>query len=187
MMKVETGDEKEWILRSKGGDLSAFEHLVRLHQPMVRSITYRFTGNLADAADLAQETFIQAWQGVGGFRGESAFGGWLRRVAVNACLQWRARQRPTETLEDHHLQMQVDASGGGERHDDPAARVREAVQALPPKQRAAVILTVYEGLNHAEAAAAMSCSETTVSWRVFVARKKLAHTLRDLSGRGGKV
>lgn len=178
-MKAETGDEKEWILRSKEGDLAAFDQLIRLHQPMVRSITLRFTGNATDAADLAQDSFIRAWENVGGFRGESAFGGWLRRVTVNACLQWRSRQRPTVELEDCHLREQVGAAEWGE-NDELAARVREAVQALPPKQRAAVILTVYEGLNHAEAAAALNCSETTVSWRLFVARKKLARTLRDL-------
>jgi len=54
-----------------------------------------------------------------------------------------------------------------------ASRVQEALLALSPKQRAAVILTTYEGLNHAEAARALRCSETTVSWRVFAARRKL--------------
>lgn len=182
-MKAETGDEKEWILRSKEGDLAAFEQLILLYQPMVRSITLRFTGNASDAADLAQDSFVRAWENVGGFRGESAFGGWLRRVTVNACLQWRARQRPTIVLEDCHLREQVDAAGWGGKNDELAARVREAVQALPPKQRAAVILTFYEGLNHAEAASALDCRETTVSWRLFVARKKLALTLRDLTAR----
>jgi RNA polymerase sigma-70 factor, ECF subfamily len=180
-MKGEQGDEKDGILRSKEGDLAAFEELIRLHQPMVRSITYRFAGSLADADDLTQEAFIRAWQGFATFRGESAFGGWLRRIAVNVCLQWRSRQRPTEVLEDHHLQSQVTAAGGGEKNSDPAARVREAVQALPPKQRAAIILTIYNGLNHAEAAAAMGCSETTISWRVFMARKRLARELHDLA------
>ena len=61
--------------------------------------------------------------------------------------------------------------------------VQEALMGLHPKQRAAVVLTVYEGLNHAEAAKVLGCSETTVSWRIFAARKKLKRSLRALGPR----
>ncbi|HAV64394.1 MAG TPA: RNA polymerase subunit sigma-24, partial [Verrucomicrobiales bacterium] len=92
-MKADTGELKEWVLRSKRGDLSAFEELVRLHQPMVRQLAYRFSGNAADAADLAQEAFVRAWQNIGTQREDAPFGAWLRRVTVNVCLQWRRDRR----------------------------------------------------------------------------------------------
>jgi RNA polymerase sigma-70 factor (ECF subfamily) len=59
--------------------------------------------------------------------------------------------------------------------------VQEALMKLPAKQRAAVVLTIYEGLNHADAGCVLGCSEATVSWRVFAARSKLKRWLRDLS------
>ncbi|HAV64395.1 MAG TPA: hypothetical protein DCY13_18760, partial [Verrucomicrobiales bacterium] len=83
-------------------------------------------------------------------------------------------------LNELHLHMQHDAAGEGEKDGEIAARVNEAVQALPPKLRAAIMLTVYEELNHAEAAAAMGCAETTVSWRVFMARRRLKRALSRL-------
>ncbi len=64
-----------------------------------------------------------------------------------------------------------------------SAAVQSALNRLPSKQRAAVVLTVYEGLNHAEAAQVLGCSETTVSWRVFVARNKLRQLLRPHASR----
>jgi RNA polymerase sigma-70 factor (ECF subfamily) len=67
-----------------------------------------------------------------------------------------------------------------------ARLVQEALMSLHPKQRAAVVLTTYDGLTHAEAARALGCSETTVSWRVFAARRKLKRLLGGLAGEGGK-
>ena len=58
-----------------------------------------------------------------------------------------------------------------------------ALLELNPKQRAAIVLTVYDGLTHAEAAKALGCSETTVSWRIFAARKKLKRLLKNLEPR----
>src|ERR1039457_6864492 len=76
-------------LQSQNGDPAAFEALIRNHQHMVHSLTYRMTASLADAEDLAQETFIRAYGQIGAFRGASKFSTWLYRIAVNTCLNWR--------------------------------------------------------------------------------------------------
>ena len=81
--------DADLVLQSQNGDPAAFEALIRNHQHMIHSLTYRMTGSLADAEDLAQETFIRAYEQIGAFRGASKFSTWLYRIAVNTCLNWR--------------------------------------------------------------------------------------------------
>src|SRR5262245_50027099 len=155
-----------------------FEALIREHQRMVHSLCYRMTGSLADAEDLAQETFVQAYVHRDGFRNEARFSSWVYRIAVNLCLNW---QKCQQRLDRTHRQWAEDCENRETpTHDDARTqRVQEALMLLKSKQRAAIILTVYEGLNHAETARVLGCSETTVSWRLFVARKKLKRLLSE--------
>ena len=176
---VELDEERGWIRDSQQGDHDAFAALVRQHQQMIQAVTYRMTGSLADAEDLAQETFVQAFRQLHYFRGDSKFSSWLYRIAVNLCLNWKRRQGRQERLQVAWLNEQV-APAPEVNHSGADARIQEALLQLKPKMRAAVVLTVYEGLNHAEAARALGCSETTVSWRLFAARRKLKKLLQDL-------
>ena len=147
---------------------------------MIHSLTYRMTGSLADCQDLAQETFIRAHQQLDSFNGTSKFSSWLYRIAVNACLDWRRREVRRSRLHDSWSQNQTTEStevNGGEALDDLSREVQAALMKLPDKQRAAIVLTVYGGHNHAEAAKILGCSETTVSWRIFSARRKLKKLL----------
>jgi len=179
---VDLDDEKAWIEKSQQGDPEAFEALVRRYQRMIHSLTFRMTGSLADSEDLSQETFIHAFQQLGNFRQESKFSSWLYRVALNTCLNWKKRAQRREIAHRRWSeQMEVDASGANATAEHSLSQaVQEALLSLNPKQRAAIILTIYDGLNHAEAASVLGCSETTVSWRVFVARKKLKKSLRPI-------
>jgi RNA polymerase sigma-70 factor (ECF subfamily) len=167
-------EELGWIRQSREGDLAAFEELIRRYQQMIHALTFRMTGSPSDAEDLAQEVFIQAFRKLNSFRGDAQFSTWLYRIGINTCLNWKKSQQRRAQLH-HDWAQQPDAAI--DRNNELAARVQEALLALPPKQRAAVILTTYEGMNHAEAARALGCSETTVSWRVFTARKKLKRLL----------
>src|SRR5581483_1635422 len=74
------------------GEAAAFESLVRTHQDMVHALTYRMTGSMADADDLAQETFLRAYEQIDSFRAEAKFSTWLYRIAINTCLNWRQRE-----------------------------------------------------------------------------------------------
>jgi RNA polymerase sigma-70 factor, ECF subfamily len=179
---VEVDQEKVWIERSREGDQAAFGNLVRCHQRMVHSLTYRMTGSMADAEDLAQETFIRAFQQLGGFRGESKFSSWLCRVAINLCLNWRAKESRRGEVHRRWAGQALSADPPGDSAtDEVSARVQAALERLPAKQRAAVILTVYEDMNHAQAASVLGCSEATVAWRIFAARRKLKRWLEPVS------
>ena len=169
--------DAELVTRSQTGDPAAFEELVRQHQRMIHALTFRMTGSLADAEDLAQETFLRAYEQVGSFRGSAKFSTWLYRIAVNICLNWRqseARRNQLYASAAEEFSVQQD----GKNSSSPQANeVQAALLKLPAKQRAAIVLTIYDGLNHAEAAQVLNCSETTVSWRIFAAKQKLKRLL----------
>ena len=170
--------DQDLVTQSQTGDPAAFEALVRHHQRMIHSLTFRMTGSLADAEDLAQETFLRAYAQLGSFRGSAKFSTWLYRIAVNTCLNWKQSEArrfqlhtsAAEEISAQHASHEVSASA-------QSNEVQTALLKLPAKQRAAIVLTIYDGMNHAEAAQVLGCSETTVSWRVFAAKRKLKKLL----------
>jgi RNA polymerase sigma-70 factor, ECF subfamily len=171
---AELDEEQQWVCRSRQGDHEAFEALIKRHQRMIHALAFRMTGSLADAEDLAQEVFIQAFRQLDSYRAEARFSSWLYRIAINLCLNWQARRARQQRLHDEWGQSLQNADAPSDRR---AQLVQIALMKLHPKQRAAIALTVYEELSHAEAARILNCSETTVSWRVFTARAKLKKIL----------
>ena len=172
--------EFEWVRRSREGDTQAFGELVLRHQRMIHALTYRMTGSLADSADLAQEAFIRAFQRLDDFRGEAKFSSWLYQIAMHTCLNWRkSHVRREQMHRDWAEQGRVVevAAIPSEATDEHSKHVQDALMKLPAKQRAAMVLTVYEDMNHAEAARVLGCSEATISWRIFSARRKLKRWL----------
>ena len=180
---VDWADEQQGIRASQQGDHEAFAALIQRHQQMIHSLTFRMTGSNSDAEDLAQETFIAAYEQLAGFRGDARFSSWLYRIAVNLCLNWKKRiQRREQAHQDWGEQLETKRDGDGAAQNDAVSqRIHDALLKLHPKQRAAIILTTYEGFNHAEAARLLGCSETTVSWRLFAARAKLKRLLQDMA------
>ena len=168
-------NEQRCVARVLQGDLDSFGDLVRHHHAMIHALAYRMTGSSADADELTQETFVRAWQRIGQFRGESRFSSWLYRIGMTACLNW-SEQNARRHRRNERWELERD------RPDDAAdgaanERVHDALQKLEPKFRAAVVLTIYDGLGHKEAARVLGCSETTVSWRVFMAKRRLKKLL----------
>ena len=179
----DTDDEKIWVAQSREGDHAAFDALIRKHQQMIHTLTFRMTGSLADCKDLAQETFVRAYRQLDSYHGTAKFSSWLYRIAVNACLDWRRQEQRREQLHRHWSESSLPSeSGAGIDTDELSQTVQAALMKLPAKQRAAIVLTVYGGHNHAEAAKSLGCSEATVSWRIFSARRKLKKLLSQPGG-----
>jgi RNA polymerase sigma-70 factor, ECF subfamily len=177
----EPDEELQRIERSRAGDPEAFGVLVERYQRMVHVLAYRMTGSTADAEDLAQETFIRAYDRLSSFRGTGHFSTWLGRITINLCINWarqQQRQRQLHTGWDAETYGDATSNPGAlDPTDERLERVQSALMRLPAKQRAAVVLTLQEGLSHAEAARILGCSETTVSWRLFASRAKLKRWL----------
>ncbi len=165
------------------GGQEGFESLVRQYQRMIHSLCYRLTGSMEEAEDLAQETFLQAYRHIEEFRGEAKVSSWLYRIAVNRCLNWR-RRRDRQTRIHQEWSRQEPETESGDSHR--GQQIQEVLTKLPAKQRAAIVLTTYDGLTHDQAARALGCSTATVSWRVFAARRKLKRLLKRLGGTGGE-
>jgi RNA polymerase sigma-70 factor, ECF subfamily len=171
---------------ARQGGREAFAELVRRHERRVYAIALRMAGNPADADDLAQEVFLTAWRSIGSFRGGSSFYTWLYRIAVNASLTFLKKRRGREKDRapyDDNLSVTGPGPGlpspeGEASRSELAARVNEALAALPAHFRAAFALVADQGLAHAEAARILGCSENTVSWRMHKARKLLQARLK---------
>jgi RNA polymerase sigma-70 factor (ECF subfamily) len=174
-------DDRPGIGDCRPGGQEAFEGLIRQNQRMIHSLCYRLTGSMEEAEDLAQETFLQAYQHLAEFRGEAKVSSWLYRIAVNRCLNWRKRRQRQDQTHQEWSRQGPDMDQGDVRR---AHQIQEALMKLPAKQRAAIVLTTYDGLTHAEAARVLGCSEATVSWRLFAARGKLKRLLKHLESTG---
>lgn len=179
---AEAIDEAQLIADAAVGSVHAFTLLFNRYHPMIHAFAYRLSLCPAEAADIAQDTFIQAARALGGFRRDASFKNWLYTIAANKSRdRYRQRARRARLTEDYaalNTGTEVDAV------PPQALAVREALGGLPPEMREAVTLVYYEGLNHAEAARVLGCAETTVSWRVFRAKQKLKHALRPRSDGG---
>lgn len=174
--------ESKLIAQSLAGDPEAYAALVQQHQQMIRAVTFRMTGSPEDAEELAQDAFLRAYRQLGTFNGTSRFSTWLCKIAINLSLDWRRceiRRDTNHAKWTAELVSENNSDGGFP--DEPSRRVQEALNRLPAKQRAAIVLTIYENQSHAEAAKTLGCAEATISWRVFAARQKLKRLLNDLS------
>ncbi len=165
--------ERAAILASQRGDTRAFDLLVERYQRGVYRLCYRYLNNHEDANDVAQEAFLRAYKAIGRFRGDSAFGTWMYRIAVNACLNFRAARRPpAEELPEGLPDRGLAASERLER-DERSSLVRAAVTRLPERQRATLILKVYHDLSHEEVARILGSTVGTVKANLFHALANL--------------
>jgi len=174
-----TNDESKLIEASLSGDPEAYAALVRQYQKMIRAVTFRMTGSADDAEELAQDAFLRAYLQLGSFNGRSKFSTWLCKIAINLSLDWRRRESRRGEI---HSKWAAETAGnpGNGFPDELSRRVQAALDRLPPKQRAAIVLTIYENQSHDEAAKTLGCATTAVAWRVFAARNKLKRMLKDL-------
>lgn len=162
-------DDGTVVRAFQAGRTEAFDVLVTRYRKPVYQLCYRFAGNHEDASDLAQDVFVRAFKGLGRFKGDSAVGTWLYRIGVNTALNRAAVKRPvTESIDERPLPDETsrDPIDTIARRED-AARVRAAIQKLPPKQRATLILRVYHELPHEEIAAALGSSVGAVKANFF--------------------
>jgi RNA polymerase sigma-70 factor (ECF subfamily) len=182
-------EERAAIEACLSGDASAFDVLVVRHQKSVQRVCYRFTGNSEDAADLTQEVFVKAYRSLPKFRGTSAFSTWLYRIAVNACLSFKAsrKNRVEEWDEDHDIAAEGPSAEESLDAALNAETVRAALDTLPEKQRVTVIMKVLEERTHAEVAEILGSNVGTVKANLFFAirnlRKQLAAPFSTTRGK----
>jgi RNA polymerase sigma-70 factor (ECF subfamily) len=171
---VSKASDNELAQGAAAGDRAAFAALAERHYDRVYRLAWRWSGTRESAEDIAQDVMVKLARAVQSFRGESEFTTWLYRIAYSTAVDaMRARQRFVP-LAPSDVMALAEAASETTPEDDVIGRdLWLAVRSLPDQQRDAVLLVYGEDLSHAEAASVMGCSEKTVSWHLFEARKSL--------------
>jgi RNA polymerase sigma-70 factor (ECF subfamily) len=170
-------DEQAWILKAQRSDSRAFEALYRLHVDKIYGLCLRMTGNVSEAEDCTQEAFIQAWNKMAKFRGDSAFATWLHRIAVNAVLgRIRKSKREQDRIQavSDVQQTRFETGDTGELRD-----LAEAVDRLPERARHVFVLNAVYGYSHEEAAGMLGIAAGTSKAQLHRARRLLAQQLEE--------
>lgn len=174
---------------AQAGDVDAIDTLVRRYQVRMFNFARSLTGNDGDAEDLAQETFIRTFRGLGRFRGESSFKNWLYRIAVNLAHTHRGkrvRQAPVwerrleaDDVSEHHLTDRTEDLEASVIHCQALDR---ALSTLSEEMRAPLVLHDVQGLEYREIAEILDVPIGTIMSRIFRARQRLRPLLVDLLG-----
>jgi RNA polymerase sigma-70 factor (ECF subfamily) len=172
------------VERCRQGDLSAFEEIYAAHAGRLYSLACRMIGNRADAEDLLQDIFLAAHRKLDGFRGESALGTWLYRLAVNHCLDYlRSRAARTNQLTTPlDEEFGLDDAGSRRLAERTVTKMdlERALVRLPEGCRAAFVLHDVQGLEHREVADVLGIAEGTSKSQVHKARLRLRAILSGL-------
>jgi RNA polymerase sigma-70 factor (ECF subfamily) len=181
------GDDAELMLRLRQGDEASFGLLLDRHRASVIHFLYRMVQNQAVAEELAQEVFLRVYKSRSNYEPTAKFTTWLFRIATHLALNWIRDGRPEKR------QASMDGENAGARQLADVRRtveqeliyqaklweVRKAIESLPPKQRAAVMMHKYQELEYAQIANVLTCSESAVKSLLFRAyeslRVRLAH------------
>src|SRR3954454_7281920 len=169
------------VNRVLGGDRGAFDDLIRKYQRQAVAVSYRLLGNMQDALEVTQDSFLKAYTSLATLQKPDAFGGWLMRIVSNLSLNYRRSRKirsqlPLDDLLGPTASEQADSSTGGgsewmARDDDPVhalesremgKRLQEALNQLPEKQRLAIVLFTIQEMPQKEVAEALGCSVEAV-------------------------
>ena len=165
------------VERARRGDPAAFEQLYRDHSRWVYALARRLADDDAEASDMTQDVFIRLWQKLGTFRGDSEFHSWLRKLAVNVCLNRlsdeRRRVKRVFTTED----PSVFETGGGTEAHETHIDLERAIRGLPRHARNVFVLAEVEGYKQREVAEMTGVAEGTVKAQLHRARKLLQAAL----------
>src|ERR1700691_5013568 len=172
-------EEPALVARARRGDLAAYDELVQRYQERIYATIYHMTSNHEDANDLAQETFIKAYQALTSFKGGSSFYTWVYRIAVNKTINFlkQRKNRAHMSLNDldfnaeHDPDLMALISDKTPRRDAGLAELQEKLNAallkLSEPHRLVVVLHDVQGQSHEEIAKIMGCNIGTVRSRLF--------------------
>jgi RNA polymerase sigma-70 factor (ECF subfamily) len=192
-LEVRSASEDQFLERLRRGDAAAYETLVAEHSGDVYALLFRLTSDPEEARDLAQETFLRAFQNIDRFRGDATLKTWIYRIAINQARNrwrwWRRRRRDvtvsldaTDDQREKPLAATLPSDDSPNPEQETLAReregqLREALSGLRRSYRETVILRDVEGFSYEEIAATLQISIGTVKSRISRGRMELRRTL----------
>lgn len=190
------GTDLELMLGVRRGDAASFEELLRRYRVPMVSYFHRMLRDRGLAEDLAQEVFLRVYRARERYQPEAKFTTWLYRIARNLALNALRDRKPEVLLDEEEnpdgdppMERFADPQPSAERQlmeGDRARVIRQAVEALPPNQRAAVILHKYQEVDYRQIAGILKISESAVKSLLFRAHENLRMHLEPLL-RGGQI
>jgi RNA polymerase sigma-70 factor (ECF subfamily) len=176
------------LQRARHGDADAFRALVDRHSRRVFQLAFRMTGNVQDAEDVVQESFLRAYRQLGRFEARANFGTWLYRIVANCAVdsmrtKWHRHEKSHREAGDGWMDVVTADTPGPERMAESSEiqrRVAEALDGLSPLERAAFTLRHYEGRSIDEIGATLNLGTSAAKHSVFRAVKKLRAALEPL-------
>jgi RNA polymerase sigma-70 factor (ECF subfamily) len=172
--RSQVGPESDVALAA-AGDSSAFERLYRAHVARVHSLVRRMLGG-DEADEVTQDVFVRTWQKLGQFRGDSSFGTWLHRLAVNVVIE-RRRSFAVRRGRIADDELALDLASSAPPHTDLAMDFETAIETLPPGAREVFVLHDVEGYKHREIAALLDIATGTSKRQLHRARMLLRRVL----------
>jgi len=190
--------DAELMLLVRDGDTASFAQLLDRHRGPVIHFVYRMVQNQAIAEELAQEVFLRVYRSRASYEPTAKFTTWLFRIATHLTLNWirdnkneKGQESLDEEAKEGMLRQVADHTPSVEQslvYQERLREVRQAIEVLPEKQRAAVLMHKYEEMEYSQIAGVLSCSESAVKSLLFRAyeslRGRLVHMQRGLKGVG---
>ena len=190
-MPVQTDPDAALMLRARRGDRAAFSGLVDKYKQPVMNFIHRSLRDEAEAEDLAQNVFLQAWKSRGRYRQTAKFSTWLFTIARNLCLnEIRRRSRhPAESIEEEHAEHEDQPHRQYEDRSqmappeqllqgELARKIEEALAGLPENQRTAILLCRQDELSYEEIAEVLDCSLSATKSLIHRGRETLKEKLK---------
>jgi RNA polymerase sigma-70 factor (ECF subfamily) len=166
------------IARCRGGDSHAFHQLYKLYSRAMYNVGYRIVNNADEAKDVLQDAFISAFNNMESYRGDSAFGAWLKRIVVNKAINLVRRRKFERFPESEHFDVGeeavVDELDG---YPFEVEKVRRAIEQLPDGYRVVLSLYLLEGYDHGEIGEILGITESTSKSQFNRSKKKLKEIL----------
>lgn len=178
-MEVVKNHNKQKLVRlCKKGDAKAQYKLYKLYCKAMFNVAVRFTNNRSLAEDILQDAFIKAFSEMHKLKDEKAFGGWLKRIVINRCIDVSRKEKMVfadmETLQNQHLEIAEEVDS----NIDPEL-VHQLIKKLPNGAREILVLRALEGYKHAEIGEKLGISESTAKTQFFRAKQLLTGMIRE--------
>ncbi|MBR6633707.1 MAG: sigma-70 family RNA polymerase sigma factor [Clostridia bacterium] len=173
--------EERLIKESLSGNAESFGELVRHYERFVFNIAFSYMTNYDDAFDVAQDSFVKAWQRLSSFKGVSAFSTWLYRITVNTAkdaLSERNRREKDSEI-DERVPSELETPEEKMLREESARQLKKALDTLDPDMREILVLREFEEMSYAEISRCLNIEEGTVKSRLSRARERLREILRE--------
>jgi RNA polymerase sigma-70 factor, ECF subfamily len=172
-------DDSDLAAAALSGDREAFRCLLERHYDMIYRVARRYVGSAADAEDIAQDVCVTLATRLANFRNRSRFSTWLISIVINRCRDVHRRRKSSEKLVERYVALREAEDADQADTDTRSAWLHATLQRLEPSLRETALLILGEDLSHKEAAMILGCAESTVSWRMHMARKELSARMDD--------